>query len=94
MEQSRLNIFTIYNLNQREMLNELDADYSHLANPRKIEAEKTYSVNLFAHSQEFYYLTVVSYVFPLRILLKNVRNDGVLFVGYDREYPGIVRPKP
>ena len=93
MEQSRLNIFTIYNLNQREMLNELDADYSHLANPRKIEAEKTYSVNLFAHSQEFYYLTVVSYVFPLRILLKNVRNEGVLLVGYDREYPGIVRPK-
>lgn len=93
MEQSRLNIFNTYNLNEKQMLNDLDSDFSYLANPRKIEAEKTYSVNLFPHSQEFYYLTVISYVFPMRILIKNVRNEGVIYVGYDREYPGIVRQR-
>jgi hypothetical protein len=30
-----------------------------------------------------------NYVFPMRVLIKNVRNDGVLYIGYDQEYPGV-----
>lgn len=71
------------------MLNTLDNDYSRLTPHKKIELEKTYHISLFTYSQEFYYLEMVNYVFPMRVILKNVRNDGTLYIGYDQEYPGI-----
>jgi hypothetical protein len=34
---------------------------------------------------------MINYVFPMRVLFKNVKNDGILYIGYDQEYPGIYR---
>jgi len=71
------------------MLNILDNDYSRLTPHKKIELEKTYHISLFTYSQEFYFLEMVNYVFPMRVIIKSVRNDGTLYIGYDQEYPGI-----
>lgn len=30
-----------------------------------------------------------NYIFPMKVLIKNVKNEGTLYVGYDRQYPGI-----
>ena len=32
---------------------------------------------------------MINYVFPMRVYFTNVKNDGVLYIGYDQEYPGI-----
>lgn len=32
---------------------------------------------------------MINYVFPMRVFVKNVRHDGILYIGYDQEYPGI-----
>lgn len=33
-------------------------------------------------------------LFPVRIFVKNVHNEGVLFVGYDRQFPGNSKSPP
>jgi hypothetical protein len=92
MEQSRMNFYKNLKFEELNLLKDLDNDFSYITPSKKVDMEKTYSVNLFAHSHEFYSLSVVNHAFPMRILIKNVRNEGVLYVGYDREYPGIERP--
>ena len=48
-------------------------------------------VQLLPNTQDFYYLGMEDCSFPIRIILRNVRNSGTLFVGYDREHPGVPR---
>ena len=42
------------------------------------------------HSQQFYSFDIANHVFPIRILLKNVRSEGFFYAGYDHEYPGVI----
>ena len=41
-------------------------------------------IQLFPHTEDFYELSMENCFFPIRIIMKNVRNGGTLFVGYDR----------
>lgn len=62
-----------------------------LTSSKQIETDRVYKINLLPHSPEFYYLEMNNCVFPLKVLVKNVRSDGVIYVGYDRDHPGIAQ---
>ena len=46
-------------------------------------------VQLFPEMERCFYLEMNEIGFPIYLHMKNVSNSGFLYVGYNREFPGI-----
>ena len=75
-------------------LNELEAEYSRLHFHKELQIDTPLKLQLFSYSQEYFSIDMASLIFPIRIFVKNVRNEGTLFVGYDRQFPGVQLKTP
>ena len=42
-------------------------------------------------NEEYFSIDTSIIIFPVRIFIKNVKNQGTLYVGFDKEYPGVDR---
>ena len=58
--------------------------YEHALYHKKLNIDKMVKIQLFPNAEDFYFLSMEDCCFPIRIIMKNVRNSGTLFVGYDR----------
>lgn len=83
-------------VNSNKLLTDLDQEYSRLTAHKHLMLDHKYKISLFSYSEEFYILEMRSYIFPMRVLVKNVKNEGnlvnylgTIFIGYDQPYPGI-----
>lgn len=45
------------------------------------------------YNEEYFYISTDLLIFPVRIVIKNVKNEGTLYVGYDKQYPGVEKMK-
>ena len=46
-------------------------------------------IQLFPYNQAYFSIDLSVMMFPIRVFVKNVRNEGTLYVGYDKEFPGV-----
>ena len=68
-------------MNESEALvNEIEYNYSRLNSHRILTLDKKYKISLFTYSEEYYCLEMVNYIFPMRVIIRNVKNEGKVCV--------------
>ena len=75
MEESRIN-FQIKKGNNANLINDLDYQYSQLTPHKDLKLNHKLKIHLFPHSEEFYGLAMRNYIFPMKVLIRNVKNEG------------------
>lgn len=76
-------------MNPYNIIKEIDEKYVHLHESKEIKLGKVLRAQIFPYNEQYYYINTKDIIFPVRIFLRDVRNNGVLYIGYDIEYPGI-----
>ena len=78
MEESRIN-FQIHRGNNSNIINDLDYQYSKLVPHKLLNLNQKIKLHLFPFSEEFYILPMHNYIFPMKVLLRNVKSEGSKF---------------
>jgi len=74
MEDSRINLQVQQGAHSGKLISELDYHYSQLTSHKPLKLDHKYKIHLFPHSEEFYSLPMRNYIFPMKVLIKNVKN--------------------
>jgi hypothetical protein len=56
---------------------------------KELKPDQGFRVQLFPYADDFFELHTKHFIFPIRIIMRQVTNEATLFVGYDQEFPGI-----
>ena len=78
MEQSRMDFQ--FNQHSGKILPSIEHDYTKLIQHKKLKVDYGYKMHLFGHSEEYYCLEMKNHIFPMKILIKNVKNEGIRWV--------------
>ena len=56
----------------------VDYDFTKLAPHKHLKVDHNYKISMFPYSDEFYCLEMRNFLFPMKVLLKNVKHSGTL----------------
>ena len=74
MEQSRINLQVNQGSSSGKLISDLDYHYSQLTPHKPLKLDHKFKLHLFPHSEEFFSLPMRNYIFPMKVLLRNVKN--------------------